>query len=259
MRKVQALNELPYLSPAGIHVFAHRGLASADAAENTIAAFKAAIEAGATHIETDVQATRDGVAVLFHDDDLARVAGLKRDISTLTLAELREIKLAGGGIPTLAETLRGLPGARFNLDVKRANAIEPTMNAIREAAAFDRVLVSSFSESRRKKTLALASPEILATGAGMTRILLAYLAARFGTQRMFNRVIGDSHAIQIPYEHRLIKTMHPKFVARVLASGVRLHYWVVNDAQTMQELVALGAHGVVTDRADVAAKVLREK
>jgi glycerophosphoryl diester phosphodiesterase len=45
----------------------------------------------------------------------------------------------------------------------------------------------------------------------------------------------------------------------VLDAGIKLHYWVVNDEQTMLELVALGAHGIVTDRADVAAASLRNK
>jgi glycerophosphoryl diester phosphodiesterase len=253
------LTELPYLSPAGVHVFAHRGLAGADAEENTIAAFRAALAAGATHIESDVQATKDGVAVLFHDDDLARVAGIKRDISQLTLDEVREVSIAGGGIPTLAEALAELSEARFNLDIKRANAIGPTVKAILSAGASHRVLVSSFSEGRRKKAVsALRSAGVeVATGAGLGRILAGYLAARIGSQRLFDRVMRGTHAMQIPYEHALLNTLHPKFVRRVLDAGIRLHYWVVNDEQTMQELVALGAHGIVTDRADIAVRALR--
>ncbi len=255
------MTELPYLSPAGIHVFAHRGLATKDAEENTIAAFKAALAAGATHIETDVQATRDGVAVLFHDDDLLRVAGIKRDISQLTLAEVQAVSIAGGGIPTLAEALSSMPGARFNLDIKRANAIDPTVKAIRDARAGDRVLVSSFSDTRRMRALRRlqAAGVEVATGAGVGRILAGYLAARFASERWFPRVMKGTHALQLPYEHALLNTLHPKFVRRVLDAGIKLHYWVVNDEQTMLELVALGAHGIVTDRADVAAASLRNE
>ena len=95
------MRQLPYFSPSGIHVFAHRGLCLAGIQENSLSSFEAAISAGATHIETDVQATSDGVAVLFHDDDLERIAGVKRDISQLSLAELRELNAATGLIPTL--------------------------------------------------------------------------------------------------------------------------------------------------------------
>ena len=255
------MTELPYLSPTGVHVFAHRGFTGANAEENTIAAFKAALEAGATHIESDVQATKDGVAVLFHDNDLVRVAGIKRDISQLTLNEIREVSIAGGGIPTLDEALADLPEARFNLDIKRANAIGPTVKAILLAKASDRVLVSSFSEGRRKKAVSkLRSAGVeVATGAGLSRILAGYLAARLGSQSLFNKTMSGTHAIQIPYEHSLINTMHPKFVRRVLDAGIRLHYWVVNDEQTMQELVALGAQGIVTDRADLAVRVVRNE
>jgi glycerophosphoryl diester phosphodiesterase len=58
-----------YLDAAGPRVFAHRGFADR-VPGNTIAAFRAALDAGATHLESDVRATRDGVPVLFHDERL---------------------------------------------------------------------------------------------------------------------------------------------------------------------------------------------
>ena len=78
------MSVLEYFSPSGIHVFAHRGLVSEKSAENTLAAFQDALDAGATHLETDVQATKDGVAILFHDNTLKRVAGIDSDVKDLT-------------------------------------------------------------------------------------------------------------------------------------------------------------------------------
>ena len=84
-----------YFATTRPHLLAHRGLSQHrnDIDENSIAAFEEALKHGATHIESDVHATKDGIAVLFHDDDLERVAQLPLKISELTFAELTEISL----------------------------------------------------------------------------------------------------------------------------------------------------------------------
>jgi glycerophosphoryl diester phosphodiesterase len=250
---------LEYFSPSGIHVFAHRGLVSGKAAENTLKAFQDALDAGATHLETDVQATKDGVAVLFHDNTLERVAGINRDVKDLTFEQLRQIELPGGPIVSLQEALEKMPDARFNLDIKRSIAIEPTVRAIVAAKGHNRVLVSSFSDYRRRKAMRLlrAKGLTVATGMGLAKILLAVLAAKLRMRWLFNLVAQGSQAIQVPYEHPLINPLKPRFIEYVLDTGLQLNYWVVNEAQTMHELVGLGATGIVSDRADVAAKALR--
>ncbi len=250
---------MEYFSPSGIHVFAHRGLVSDKSAENTLAAFQDALDAGATHLETDVQATKDGVAVLFHDNTLGRVAGIDSDVKDLTFEQLGQIELPGGPIPSLQEALEKMPDARFNLDIKRANAIAPTVRAIVAASGQDRVLVSSFSEARRRKAMRLLRAQGLevATGVGLAKILLAVFTAKLRMRRAFNLVVQGVQAVQVPYEHPLINPLNPRLIEYALDAGLQLNYWVVNDAQTMNELVGLGATGIVSDHADVAAKALR--
>ena len=253
------MSVLEYFSPSGIHVFAHRGLVSDEAAENTLAAFQDALDAGATHLETDVQATKDGVAILFHDNTLKRVAGIDSDVKNLTFEQVRAIALPGGPILSLKEALEKLPDARFNLDIKRSIAIEPTVRAIVAANGQDRVLVSSFSDYRRRKTIRLlrARGQTVATGMGLAKILLAVVAAKLRLRRAFNLVAKGSHAIQVPFEHPLINPLQPRFIEYALDAGLQLNYWVVNDAQTMHELVGVGATGIVSDRADVAVNAMR--
>ena len=253
------MSVLEYFSPSGVHVFAHRGLVSEKAAENTLTAFQDALDAGATHLETDVQATKDGVAILFHDNTLKRVAGIDSDVKNLTFEQVRAIALPGGPILSLQEALEKLPDARFNLDIKRANAIEPTVRAIIAASGQDRVLISSFSDARRRKAMRLlrSSASSAATGMGRAKLLLAVLTAKLGMRRAFNLVVQGVQAVQVPYEHPLINPLNPRFIEYVLDAGLQLNYWVVNDAQTMHELVGLGSTGIVSDRADVAAKALR--
>lgn len=72
--------------------YAHRG-ASSYAPENTIPAFNLGIEMGADGIETDIRRTKDGVLVLFHDDTLERLAGVRKTVEELTYSELYEYDL----------------------------------------------------------------------------------------------------------------------------------------------------------------------
>lgn len=90
--------------------FAHRGLHSADATENSSAAIKAAADAG-YGIEIDIQPARDGTPMVFHDFELGRLTNGAGKIAETRLDELNKLHLAcGGGIPTLSETLGLLDG-----------------------------------------------------------------------------------------------------------------------------------------------------
>jgi glycerophosphoryl diester phosphodiesterase len=87
--------------------FAHRGLHGADIVENCRAAFEAAVAAG-HGIELDVQASRDGEAIVFHDAELERLTGTTGRVRDLGAAELQKIALKGAGemIPTLRDIVR---------------------------------------------------------------------------------------------------------------------------------------------------------
>lgn len=90
---------------------AHRGLhkRSQTIPENSIPAFKAASRIG-YGVELDVQLTKDGRVVVFHDDDLQRMCGVNKNIQDLTYSELRELRLHGTEhkIPLLSEALRAI-------------------------------------------------------------------------------------------------------------------------------------------------------
>ena len=93
------------------HWYAHRGLWNAERPENSLPAFRAAVEGGYA-IETDVHITRDDRLVIFHDNDLKRMCGVDRKLSDCTLAELRACRLAGTDcqLPTLDEFLETVAG-----------------------------------------------------------------------------------------------------------------------------------------------------
>lgn len=89
---------------------AHRGLHDASKSENSLEAIEAAVEAG-YGIEIDIQPSRDGLAIVFHDYDMARLTGVAGPISQMGSAALSAIPLLGGGkIPTLAKVLEVVAG-----------------------------------------------------------------------------------------------------------------------------------------------------
>ena len=250
---------LPYLSPALPRIFAHRGFAAAKGlVENTIPAFEAAVRLGATHIESDIQVTKDGVPVLFHDSDLFRVAGLPRKVHELSLEELHEIELAPGvRIPSLEEALKLLPEARFNLDLKVWAAVSPSVEIIRENGAEDRVLLTSFSDRRRARAVRLLGTPV-AGSAGSSRVIALWLAAALRLRPAIGWLAKPVQALQIPTSIGRIRFDSPRFMRQMKRAGLEIHFWTINDADEMNRLISIGADGIVTDRTDIAVNKLRK-
>lgn len=246
----------PSASP---RIFAHRGLTFKGdkkvVDENTINAFELALEAGADYLETDIQLTKDGVPVLFHDSDLTRLVGSKTRVSTLTLDQISEVRLPfGGSIPTLREALERFPAAKFNLDFKTKGTEVPGMTVIDELVASSRVLISSFSDSIRKKALSY-SPSKIASSAGSSKVLASYALGRFKLIKPLAKTLTNIDALQIPTRKFGIDFTHPRFVEALLEQHKEIHYWTINDPAEMLSLYSIGAHGIVTDRTDIATKV----
>lgn len=237
--------------------FAHRGLwqDSEGIDENSIEAISRAIAAGATHVESDTHATSDGVAVLFHDNDLSRVANTSEAISSLSSQELSDIRLQHGSkVPTLSEVFDQFPNLYLNLDIKSEQAIEPTVSAIEAHNAHDRVLVSSFSESRRSKALGLLTKPV-ATSASASLVAIAWASHTLAFGLGFKRLTRDIDAFQIPVSRGAIRFDSKSFLRRAHAASNEVHYWTINDPDQMLKLLQFGADGIVTDRVDLLSKL----
>lgn len=119
----------------GAQDFAHRGLHDAGVPENSRAAFTRAVSAG-VGIELDVQRSRDGRAVVFHDDTLERLTGISGKVSKYSAEQLGAMRLAGTSetIPTLREVLAEVNGrAPVLIEVKAAahQRVAPLCLAVR--------------------------------------------------------------------------------------------------------------------------------
>jgi glycerophosphoryl diester phosphodiesterase len=244
-------------------VLAHRGLVIDDAAhggivENSFAAVAAAHSAGAHYVESDCHLTADGVVVLFHDDDLARVTGDPRRVADVTARELEHLMKGRGGLITLAQALDAFPTVRFNLDVKARDAAAAVGATVAPYA--DRVLLTSFADDRRRAALTAAAEAgrgirpATSGGRGTIGRVLTALAAR--SNRLVARALADVDALQVPERQGRLRILTPRLVAAAHRHGVEVHVWTVNEPADMVRLVEMGVDGIVTDRADVALATL---
>ena len=244
----------PYFQSGKVSVLAHRGFTPP--AENTIEAFQRALDSGADYLETDVRVTLDGHAVLCHDETFQRIAGIDRNVSEMSLEEIKQIRpFETGTIISLAEALQLLPKARFNIDIKDSLAIVPTVSAIEANNAHDRVLVSSFSNSRRRQALKLLSREV-ATSASGSIIISLWIRNLFGLN--FSKALSSIGAIQIPIKIYGMRLDKPSFIKKVIETGTQVHFWTINDLDEVSRLVGLGATGIVTDETELVVNFLKK-
>jgi glycerophosphoryl diester phosphodiesterase len=240
-----------------IKILAHRGLVSEFVPENSLTAFADALAAGADIIETDIQASNDGVAFIFHDSNLKRLTDIDRNFSDCSSREILEMDIGfGKRIPTLEQALAAFPNVQFNLDLKSDAAIESTARVIEKLQAHSQILVSSFSERRRQKAVSLLSQPVK-TSAGTAKVLSLYFASSFGLKEIFKRIARGSTAVQVPTHRGFLRFDSPKFISNCKNSNIEIHYWTINSPLAMKKLAGLGADGVVTDHCDLAFATLR--
>jgi glycerophosphoryl diester phosphodiesterase len=244
----------PWFEPALPRMLAHRGLA-VDAPENTLLAFVKALAAGATYLETDVHASKDGVAVLSHDPNLVRTAGHKVRVNQLTLAQLRKIDLGEGQtFSTLSELLDAFPDARFNIDIKSLDAGRPAAEAILRAGATNRVLITSFNAKRRHSAVKLLPG--VASSCSPGEIIIAVIGAKLRLSAVVRWALRHVTAVQVPVRSVGVRIATRGVIARFHEAGREVHIWTINDVAQMKRLLDLGVDGLFTDRIDLALGLL---
>ncbi|MDE6202594.1 MAG: phosphatase PAP2 family protein, partial [Lachnospiraceae bacterium] len=137
-------------------IIAHRGYSS-EFPENTLAAFEGALDIGVDYIELDVQLTKDGQAVIFHDDDLKRITGVEGRVSEYTYDELRGLdagswfssSFAGERIPSLREALELISSSECSVylelkDIGEGDGgfEETVLDMVKECCMLDKCVVA---------------------------------------------------------------------------------------------------------------------
>lgn len=254
------------LRQGAVLAFAHRGgarhpeLAALGGIENTARAFAHAVGLGFRHLETDVHATRDGVLLAVHDASLDRVAGHAGTVRDLDLDGLRSVRIGGSEpVPTLVDLIEAHPDARFNLDLKAADAVAPLAALVEQRGWHDRVLVGSFSGRRLSRFRRLTGGRV-ATSASPWEVATFVLVPSARIARFVTG--GRVAALQVPPAQRIgplrLPVVTAGLVRRAHAAGAHVHVWTIDDPAEMRRLLALGVDGLMTDRTDVLRDVLRE-
>ncbi len=259
--------------PGPRRLYGHRG-ARGRAPENTVLAFAAALEDGANALELDVQRTKDGVVVIFHDDDGARMAGVPARVADSTYAEMTRWDLgrgftlppgepappslgsdptrpfAGRGLapPRLVDVLRAFPGIPVNVDLKTRDPalVDDVVRLVDDERATPRVLLTSFFDDVIARMQATGTTA--ATGLGPRAIAALRLLPAFVARRALRAHVARGRSrVQIPLRTSLLRLDGADFVARCHDLGFAVDYWVIDDAAQGRLLLDRGADGLMSD------------
>jgi glycerophosphoryl diester phosphodiesterase len=220
------------------------------AAENTIEAFRLALDQGADGVELDVHRTSDGRLVVHHDAVADR-------LGVLAARTLEEIRGARPEIPTLDEALDACAGSLVNIEVKNLPG-DADYDPEEQAAA----LVVDVVVSRGRRDNVLVSSFNLATidhlRAADESIPTAFLVM-FGFEAVDALALCHSHGHGSfhPFVGLLAGEMAAQIVVGAHELGVRVNTWTVNDDDEVRRLAAAGIDGIVTDVPDAAIRALR--
>ncbi len=241
-------------------IIGHRG-ASAHAPENTLAAFRLAVESEADGVEFDVQLSRDGVPVVIHDHDLNRTGGRKKRVSELTADQLRKIDVGSWfnkkyptlrdpafsieTVPTLDEVLKTLAvfDGVLHIELKALEGdhialADAVCKVIRGSAKLPKIIVSSFKlgiipEIRARlpavRTSALFAPEIMIYL--RRREYIVAIAREFG-----------AHQLSLHY------TLVGRRIAELAANaGIPVTVWTVDEPRWISKCQKLGIDSLITN------------
>ena len=232
-------------------VIAHRG-ASAAAPQNTLAAFRLAVEQGADLVELDVQESADGEVLVVHDSDLMNVAGVSMQIWSAPAARLRSVdvgsragpRFAGERVPTLAEALavcKGRSGVLIELKSYGHNQrLEERVVSIVEASGME------------KQCLYMSMDHTVAWK-------LKHLRPNWRVGVLVAKAVGDVRKLGADFLAVEARMATPRFVRRAHRAGQQVYVWTVNDPAWMLSAMSRGADGLITDVPDEARRVVARR
>jgi len=259
VHKSDALTDLPWSGRFPVLVIAHRGF-SGGAPENTVAAFKKAIDLGVDMIEFDVLLSKDGQVVVIHDDTLNRTTNGKGKVADYTLDELRQLdagswfgaQFSGERIPTLKEVLELTRGQVFlNIELKKGDMgrytmkdlADHTLQEVERAGMLNQVLFASFVPSAIDRIIE-KSPKV---PVGLIHSQ-SWVSPREVTGGRPISVLSCSG-----------KVLTKNNISNAHKQGTKVMVWTLNTEEHMQYFLNMGVDGVITDYPDRLIEIFQKK
>ena len=231
--------------------YAHRG-ASQYAPENTLASFYMGWQMGANGIETDIQCTKDGIPVLFHDSNMERIAGRGCRICDLSYEELRLVdvgvhkgaKYRGEHVPTLEEFLHHFAGKGLHLalEIKQEGIGEAIAPLIRKYCDPEHTIVTSFHLDY------LAAFQKL-----MPEMRLGFLS---GSESM--ELLEELKAMGLYQYCPNAATWTEEWNRIFRNAGFSIRAWGVKDETLMRKMLAMKVDGMTVNFPDRLQEALKE-
>ncbi|KRU25235.1 glycerophosphodiester phosphodiesterase [Clostridium botulinum] len=235
-------------------ILAHRG-ASAYAPENTMAAFKKAIEMNADGIELDVHLSKDGYIVIIHDERVDRTTDGKGEVKDFSLDELRRLD-AGSWfsdeykdekIPTLEELLKLIKNTELylNIEIKAGyraypNIEEKVIAMIEKYKMLDRVVISSFDHYSLVRVKEINSN--IKTG-------MLYEAALYEPWEY-------ARSIKVEALHPNYITLTKEFIDKAYINNFEVNPYTINDEANMKSLIKNKVTSIITNYPDRAYHII---
>ncbi|MBQ3583517.1 MAG: glycerophosphodiester phosphodiesterase [Lachnospiraceae bacterium] len=230
-------------------IAAHRGY-SAEAPENTIPAFEAAIDNFSDYVELDVQETKDGTVIVLHDSNFKRVADVKQNVWNVDYEQIQYLDVgcwfseeyAGVTVPTLEEVMEMAKGRlKLNIEIKltghEKNLEKSVVELIEKYEMEDECVVTSFQKKALKKVKEYN--EDIKTGyilhvaygdfSGVEYVDALSVNYSFATEALIN----DAHNV-----------------------GKEVYVWTVNEADAINDMIQKGADMIITDDPVLAKETL---
>jgi glycerophosphoryl diester phosphodiesterase len=249
---------------------AHRGGAEI-APENTLQGFRKGLRVGAGVLELDVHTTADGHVVVIHDATVDRTTVSAGAVREMTLAELKRLDAGycftrdegrtfpcrgeGIRIPTLEEVYDEFAEVPINIEIKgeRPGIEEAVWRIIEEAGAGDRTLVVSESTPTIRRFREVSGGRV-ATASSSVELISFYLLSRLGLSRAART---RYQALQGPETYHGLRIVTPGFIRAAHGQGLRVDVWTIDSEADMRRLLGYGVDGIMSDRPDILARVLR--
>ncbi len=257
-------------------VIAHQG-GKLLAPGNTIEAFGHAVDLGVDVIETDIHITKDGHLVTIHDPTVDATTDGSGYVKDYTLKELQRLDAAyhfqdlkgtfsyrgkNVYVPTLEEVFQRFPNTKVNIEIKDDNPqdrieeiIQKLLKLVAEYNMEDKVLIASFDQNIINLVETYSQGTVATQGGRQEAKKFVIL------QKLFLRNLYQSKvdAFQLPLQEGDFDLTQPILINGAHRIGLYVHYWTINDKDTMERLVRNGADGVITDRPDLLLEVVNNK